>query len=127
MNDADRLGGGADIVNAEDGGAVKHSVDDAGHGTGIAGGRIRNAEDVANDGLPRNREQDGTIELREAIQFAVDAEIVGALLGEIDAGIENEGIAGNTGPRREGDFFREEGLEPAHDIIVADMGVRDFR
>lgn len=62
----------------------------------------------------------------ECGEFAVDEEVVIALFGEVDSGVEDEVFGGETGVEGEADFFVEEGREGFDDIGVADMGVRDF-
>lgn len=62
----------------------------------------------------------------EAGEFAVDAEVVIALLGEVDAWVEDEVIEGETGAEGETDFFVEEIDEGFDDVGVADMGMRDL-
>ena len=62
----------------------------------------------------------------EGGEFAVDEEVVVALFGEVDSGVEDEMFEGEVGAEGEADFFLEEGREGFDDIGIADMGVRDF-
>ena len=62
----------------------------------------------------------------EGGEFAVDEEVVVALFGEVDSGVEDEVFEGKVGAEGETDFFVEEGREGFDDVGIADMGVRDF-
>ena len=62
----------------------------------------------------------------EGGEFAVDEEVVVALFGEVDSGVEDEMFEGEVGAEGETDFFVEEGREGFDDVGIADMGVRDF-
>jgi hypothetical protein len=118
------LGEGGDIVDAEDVGAAEEAGDGAGQGAGIAVEGIGLLEDVADDGFPGDGEEDGAFELVEAIEVAEDGEVVMALLGEVDTGVEDEVIGGEAGGLGEGDFFFEEVDEGGPEIVPGLGGVR---
>ena len=92
-------------MDAEDRRAAEQALHDAGDGSGVAVGGIREAEHIANNRLPRNRQQDRAGEMRKAIQFAVDAQVFRALFREVDAGIENERVARHAGALGERDLL----------------------
>ncbi len=118
--------GGGDVVDAEDLRATTDAGGDAGEGSGVSGEGVGEIEDLANDGFARDGEEDGAVELMECGEFAVDEEVVVALFGEVDSGVEDEVFEGEASVEGKADFFVEEGCEGFDDIGVADMGVRDF-
>ena len=62
VNDPERLDRGVDIVNAEDRCAAQCTCHNAGDSPGVSISWIRNAEDLANHGLSRDRQHNRTFE-----------------------------------------------------------------
>ena len=63
----------------------------------------------------------------QPVEFAVDAQVVVALFGEVDAGIEDDLSSREAGAAARRDLFLEEVVERGHDVVVADVGVRHLR
>ena len=123
---AKRLRRGAHVVDAKEVGAAEVTLNDAGDGAGVALGWDGQPEHIADHGLARYREEDRALEVREAIELPVDGQVVGALFGEVDAGIKNDGVARDAGGFGQRDFLGKEAVESGHDIVVTHVGVRDF-
>jgi len=122
-----RLPRGSDIVDAKKRGASQRARDDARDRSGVAGRRIFDAKDAADRALARDGKENGTAETTEARQLAVDAKAVGGLLGEINPGIEDDRVAGESRRDRERDPGFEKRFQLGQDIRVFHMVVRDFR
>ena len=100
--------------------------DDAGEGAGVASEGIGLVEDLADDGLAGDGQEDGALKAVESGELAVDAEVVIALFGEVDAGVEDEVLGAETGVEGELDFLLEEGVEGGEDVRIGDVGVGDL-
>ena len=104
----DRLNRSLDVVDPENVGTAEKALDETRDRAGVAAGGVGEGEDVADDGLAGDGQEDGALEAVEAGEFAVDAEVVVALLGEVDAGVEHDGFAREAGGFGQGNFLLEE-------------------
>ena len=114
------------MVDAEHVRAAANTGGHAGEGAGVAGEGVGLVKDLADDGLAGDGQQDGALEAVEGGELAVDAEVVIALFGEVDAGIEDEVLGAETGVEGELDFLLEESVEGGEDVRIGDVGVGDL-
>ena len=84
-----RLRSGRNVVHPEYLRPPCHARRDAGVSAGVAILGIRLLQHLDDDGHARDRQQNGAPEATQALQIAVNSEVVVALLGEVDAGIHH--------------------------------------
>ena len=81
-------------------------------------GRLGKIQHLPNDGLAAHRNHQRPTEAIEPLEFAVDPQVVIALLGEVDAGIEHDRLARQPRRFRHADLFRTDPTvgfcHPAH-------------
>ncbi len=63
----------------------------------------------------------------EPVELAVDAQVVVALLGEVDAGIEDDLLRAQAGASASAIFSAKNASSARHDVVVADVRVRHLR
>ena len=85
------------------------------------------AEHFTDHRLARDGQEDRALEVVKAIQLAEDVQVVVALFCKIDPWVEHDRIARDSGAFGERDFLREEIVEAAHHVGIADVRVRDLR
>jgi hypothetical protein len=124
--DAESLGHGGDVMDAEDGRPTGQAEGEQGDGGGIAGGGVRDIEHLADHGLAGDGQEDGALVGVELIEVAEEREIFLGLFGEVDAWVEHDVVAGQACAEGEVDLLAEEGVEGSHDVGVMDMGMADL-
>lgn len=84
-------------MDAEDAGSSLDSGGDAGDGAGVSLGGVFDFEDFADDGFSGDGEEDGSSEFLEFVELAEDGEVVLALFCEVDSGVDDDFLCGESG------------------------------
>src|SRR5665647_735533 len=113
-------GGGADVVFAgsQDVGAALDRQDRRGDRPFEPLVR-RQAEDLPEEGLPREAEEQGPAEPVEELLTAQDLEVVVERLAEADARVDDDALTGNARGLGDADPFGQEVADLADEVVVA--------
>ena len=117
-DDPDAVRDGFDVMDAEDIGFGDKSAHEARDRPRIALGRGVYPEDITNDGLPRDREEDGQVVAQEAFQLPIDREVVVALLRKIDSRVEDDLVVGEADGPDASETIIKEILHRGPDVVI---------
>src|SRR6516162_4252695 len=127
VDDPERLRNCVNVVNTEDRGSAQYSGNNACKSAGVAFRRIRNTERFANNGLSRDRQKNRPSETLESVQRPINSKVIRSLFGKVDSGIENDGVACDSGGHRDVDLLLKKPVDRADHVFVKDMCMFLFR